>query len=72
MGKSNFKNKYFVIAEVISLIATLGICYIPITAKMFGLVPLSLTDLLYVFGFGSLGLLVLPELFMRRRVWRWK
>jgi Ca2+-transporting ATPase len=72
MGKSNFKNKYFVIAEVISLMATLGICYIPITAKMFGLVPLSFTDLLYVFGFGSLGLLVLPELFMRRKVWRWK
>jgi Ca2+-transporting ATPase len=72
MGKSNFKNKYFVIAEAVSLIASLGICYIPITASMFGLVPLTPTDLLYVFGFGSLGLLVLPELFMRRKVWRWK
>jgi hypothetical protein len=72
MGRSNFKNKYFVIAEAVSLIASLGICYIPITASMFGLVPLTPTDLLYVFGFGSLGLLVLPELFMRRKVWRWK
>jgi Ca2+-transporting ATPase len=72
MGKSNFKNKYFIIAEAISLIATLGICYLPITAKMFGLVPLSLTDLFYVFAFGSFGLFILPELFMRRKVWRWK
>ncbi len=71
MGKSNFKNKYFIIAEAISLVATLGICYVPITAKMFGLVPLTPTDLLYVFTFGSLGLFVLPEIFMRRKVWRW-
>jgi Ca2+-transporting ATPase len=72
MGRSSFKNKYFVIAEAISITATLGICYVPITAKMFGLVPLSPTDLLYVFAFGSLGLFVLPEIFMRRKVWRWK
>lgn len=71
MGRSSFKNKFFVIAEIVSIAATLGICYIPITAKMFGLVPLTLTDLAYVLAVASWGLFVFPELFMRRRVWRW-
>jgi Ca2+-transporting ATPase len=71
MGRDSFKNKYFVLAEVVSISATLGICYIPITARMFGLVPLSPTDLLYVLGVASLAFLVLPELFMRRKIWRW-
>jgi len=71
MGRDSFKNKFFVIAEIISITATLGICYIPITARMFGLVPLTLTDLAYVLAVASWGLFVLPELFMRRKVWRW-
>jgi Ca2+-transporting ATPase len=72
MGKDNFRNKYFVIAEAISITATLGICYVPITAQMFGLVPLTPSDLFYVFAVASWGFFVLPELFMRRKVWRWK
>jgi hypothetical protein len=72
MGRKSFENKYFVIAEIIAVIATLGICYVPITAQMFGLVPLTPTDLLYVFGVASWGLFVFPELFMNRKVWRWK
>jgi len=72
MGRASFKNKYFVIAEIASIAATLGISYIPVTAKMFGLVPLSPTDLLYVFAVASVGLFVLPEIFMNRKVWRWQ
>jgi magnesium-transporting ATPase (P-type) len=72
MGRDSFKNKFFVIAEVISIAATLAITYIPVTAKMFGLSPLSLTDLAYVIGVASWGLFVLPEVFMRRSVWKWK
>jgi len=72
MGRDSFKNKFFVIAETISIAATLGITYIPITQKMFGLVALSPTDLLYVLAVASWGLFVLPELFMRKRVWRWE
>jgi len=72
MGRDSLKNKYFVIAEIISIVATLGICYIPITQQMFGLVALTPTDLLYVFAVASWGFLVLPEVFMRRKVWRWK
>jgi len=72
MGRDSFKNKLFVIAEIISITATLGITYVPITAKMFGLTPLSLTDLAYVIAVASWGLFVLPELFMRRRLWKWQ
>jgi len=71
MGKDSLKNKYFVIAEAISIAATLGICYIPITARMFGLVPLTPTDLFWVLFVASWGLFVLPELFMGRKLWRW-
>jgi Ca2+-transporting ATPase len=71
MGRDNLRNKYFVIAEIISIAATLGICYIPITASMFGLVPLTPTDLFWVLFVASWGLFVLPELFMRRKLWRW-
>jgi hypothetical protein len=33
---------------------------------------LTPTDLLYVFAVASWGFLVLPELFMRRKIWRWE
>jgi len=71
MGRSAFKNKFFAIAEIVSIGTTLAIPYIPLTASMFHLVPLSLTDLAYVLGVASWGFLVLPELFMGRKVWRW-
>jgi len=72
MGRDSLKNRFFVIAEIASIIATLGITYVPITARMFGLSPLSLTDLAYVIGVASWGLFVLPEVFMRRRLWKWQ
>jgi Ca2+-transporting ATPase len=72
MGRDAFKNKFFVIAEIVSIAATLGITYIPITAKMFGLSPLSLTDLAYVIGVASWGLFILPEFLMNRKIWKWK
>ncbi len=72
MGRDSFKNKFFVIAEIISIAATLGITYVPVTAKMFGLSPLSITDLAYVIGVASWGLFILPEIFMNRKIWKWK
>lgn len=71
MGRDALKNKFFVIAEIVSIVATLGITYVPVTAKMFGLSPLSITDLAYVIGVASLGFLILPEVFMRRKIWKW-
>jgi len=72
MGKDAFKNKFFVIAEVISLTATLAICYIPITQQLFHLSALSLTDLSYVAAVAGLALLVLPEITMNKPLWKWK
>jgi Ca2+-transporting ATPase len=71
MGRDAFKNKFFVIAEVVSITATLGITYIPITQQLFHLTALSPTDLAYVIGIAGLGLLVLPELTMNKKLWKW-
>jgi Ca2+-transporting ATPase len=72
MGRDAFKNKFFVIAEIVSITSTLGITYVPVTAAMFHLVPLSLPDLAYVIGVASWGFLVLPEVFMGRKIWKWE
>jgi Ca2+-transporting ATPase len=73
MGRSAFKNKWFVIAEVSSIIPTIAIPYIPITQTMFHLVPLTLSDLLQVIGVASWGFwFVLPEPLMGRKIWRWE
>ena len=72
LGRKNFSNKFFVVAVLASIALTLGICYIPITQRMFHIVPLTPIDLLYVVGIASWGLFVLPELFMNRKIWKWK
>jgi Ca2+-transporting ATPase len=72
MGRKAFKNKFFVIADIVSIGCTLAIPYIPITATMFHLSPLSLTDLAYVFGVACCGFFVLPELLMGRKIWKWQ
>ncbi|MFH0896435.1 MAG: cation transporting ATPase C-terminal domain-containing protein, partial [Candidatus Bathyarchaeota archaeon] len=72
MGRDALKNKFFAIAVTISFIASIGIAYIPLTAQMFGLHPLSLTEFVLSVGVGCLGLLVLPEVFMRRKLWKWE
>jgi Ca2+-transporting ATPase len=72
MGRLAFKNKFFVIAEIVSIALTLGITYIPITQQLFHLVALSPTDLAYVVGVAGLGLFVLPELTMGKKLWKWE
>ena len=72
MGRTAFKNKFFLIAVLASVTLTLGICYIPITQQLFHLTPLNITDLAYVIGVAGLALLLLPEIFMGRKIWRWK
>jgi Ca2+-transporting ATPase len=73
MGRSAFKNKFFIIAELSSILLTLAIPYIPVTQSMFHLVPLTLTDLLQVVGVASWGLFfVLPEFLIGRKIWRWE
>jgi Ca2+-transporting ATPase len=72
MGRDAFKNKFFVIAEIVSIALTLGITYIPITQALFHLTALSLIDLTYVIAVASLALLVLPEITMNKKLWKWK
>jgi Ca2+-transporting ATPase len=72
MGRDAFKNKLFVIAEIVSIVATIGIVYIPITQQLFHLYPLSLTDFAYVAFVASWGLFVFPEITMNRKIWKWK
>jgi Ca2+-transporting ATPase len=72
MGRKSLKNKFFIIAEIISIAATLGICYIPVTQQMFHIVPLTLADLAYVLVVASWGFFVLPELFMGKKFLKWR
>jgi len=66
MGRDAFKNKFFVIADLFSIAITFIIAYLPITDVMFHLVPLTITDLIYVIAIACLGFIVLPELFLKR------
>jgi len=52
-------------------VATLGITYIPITQQLFHLTALTPIDLAYVLGVAALGLVVLPEFTMNRKIWKW-
>ncbi|MCJ7763377.1 cation-translocating P-type ATPase [Candidatus Bathyarchaeota archaeon] len=72
MGKAAFKNKFFVIAEIVSMALTIGITYIPITQQLFHLTALSLNDMAYVVAVSALALFVLPEFTMNRKLWKWK
>ena len=72
MGRRAFENKWFVIAEIVSICTTLAIPYIPVTASMFHLVPLTWLDLIQVIGVASWGLFfAVPEVLMGKRIWRW-
>jgi Ca2+-transporting ATPase len=72
MGRDAFKNKTFVIAEIISIVATIGITYWPVTQQLFHLVALSPTDLAYVVVVAALALFVLPEFTMNKKLWKWE
>jgi Ca2+-transporting ATPase len=74
MGRDAFKNKFFVIGTLSAIFLTLGITYIPLTQELFHLVPGGLTpiDLVYTLGVASLGLFVLPEFTMNKKLWKWK
>ena len=43
-----------------------------ITQQLFHLTGLSPMDLAYVIGVASWGLLILPELTMGKKVWKWE
>ena len=72
MGRDALKNKFFVVAEIISISATLGLLLFEPTRQLFHLTVLTPIDFVYVLAIASLGLFVLPEITMNRSVWKWK
>ena len=61
-----WKNHYLILAVAFSAILTASLCYIPLFQSLFHTVPLDLNDWTWVLGFASLGLFILPEIFMRK------
>jgi Ca2+-transporting ATPase len=72
MGRDAVRNRFLLLAVTLSAIASIGVVYLPVTASVFGFIPLPLPELALSVGMGGLGLLVLPELFMGRRFGRWE
>ena len=71
MGRDALKNKFFVIAEIVSITATLSLLLFEPTRQLFHLAPLTPIDFVYVLGVASWGLLVLPEITMNKKIWKW-
>mgnify|MGYP000014571689 CR=1 FL=1 len=63
-------NPYLLISVMIALLTTVSLPYIPFVARAFHLSPLSLNDWLIILPAAATGLLVLPEIFMRKRIWK--
>jgi len=59
-------NKKLLIAVIISIILQITIIYVPFFQELFHLTALNLMDWIIILLFSSLGLLAMPELFMRR------
>jgi len=60
-----FTNRALVLATAFSLLLQLAVIYVPSLQSLFQTVPLNPSDWLIVLGISGLGLLVLPEVFMR-------
>ncbi|MCW1309910.1 MAG: calcium-translocating P-type ATPase, SERCA-type, partial [Candidatus Nanoarchaeia archaeon] len=66
-----FTNKFLVIAVLASLVLTASLTIVPVFQQMFGTVALSLTDWIIVIAIGSVGFLIVPEVFYGRKIWKW-
>ena len=60
-------NKFLLFAVVASALLTIGV---PFTG-LFGTTPLSIMDWAIVIPLSLSGLLILPEIFYERKIWRW-
>ncbi len=61
-------NKFLLLAVVVSMLLTV---IVPFTG-LFGTVPLSLMDWAIVIPISLSGLLIMPEIFYNRKIWRWR
>jgi Ca2+-transporting ATPase len=61
-----FENKGLVLAVVLSLLLQLAVIYVPFFQPLFETVSLNASDWLIILAMSASGLLILPEIFMRR------
>lgn len=61
-----FENKGLVLAVALSLLLQLAVIYVPFFQPLFETVSLNASDWLIILAMSSSGLLILPEIFMRR------
>jgi len=61
-------NRYLVASVLVGGVLTVSLCYVPLFQRVFHTVPLGTVDWLWIVGTALLGLLVLPEWFMKAKV----
>jgi len=59
-------NRYLLLSVIAGLVLTISLCYVPMLQKMFNTTPLGLYDWIWISLSSLLGLLVLPEVFIKR------
>jgi Ca2+-transporting ATPase len=68
MGRRGLQNKFFVLSTLACILLTVSLPYIPALAPAFHVVPLNVQEWAVVLAAASFGLLILPEVFMGRKV----
>ena len=71
MGRRALENKYFVLGTLACILLTVSLPYIPGIAEAFRVVPLTAKEWAIVLVCASFGLLILPEVLMGKKVFRW-
>lgn len=64
-------NRYLILSVLVAFLATLSLIYVPLFQEAFHVTTLSPSEWLPVLVAASPGLLVLPEVFYGKRIWRW-
>jgi len=65
-------NKFLLVSVLISIFGTVALLYVPFLQTMFETVPLNLQQWLLVGSVATSGLLLLPELFYEKKIFRWR
>jgi Ca2+-transporting ATPase len=68
MGRSGLRNRFFVLGTIGCILLTVILPYIPAVASAFRVVPLNAREWAIVLPVAGIGLLILPELFMGKKV----
>lgn len=66
------ENKWLIVADIMSVILTASLCYVPVFQIMFDTVPLTLRDWSVILPISGWAFLILPEIFIGRKIGRWE